>query len=235
MPENFVTVATFTEPAEAEIACAHLRDAGIAAFVTGDFASGAFPGLGAISLVQLRVPEAELEQAGKILAASMEQAQDRAQERSLSWACPQCGKQADYETELCPDCGALMDPPYDPDADLTQEEEEDDKETKPIPPARRDTWVGDRLATRAFRAAVAGGLIWPLVIVVPPVLLVALLAALYSLFVLFRLAVYMGELSDSGRWKVLVAVVVAPLVILICGFLLLRFGVGVLLWFIRGW
>jgi predicted RNA-binding Zn-ribbon protein involved in translation (DUF1610 family) len=201
MPENFVTLATFTEPAEAEMACARLQDEGIAAFCTGDIAAGVFPGLPATSLVQLQVPQAELERAREVLAVCTHQAEKIAEERSLFWDCPQCGKHTDYETEICPSCGALMEPPYDPDTALDQKEEEDEKETTATPPADTDSWVGNKLATRAFRAAIAGLFIWwP----IPPIPL----AALYSLFLLCRLVLYSGELSDSGVVKCLVAFVI---------------------------
>jgi hypothetical protein len=209
MPENFITLATFTDPAEGEIACARLQDEGIAAFLTGDIAAGVFPGLGATSIVQLQVPQADLERAGGILASCMEQAEERAQERALLWACPQCGQRLDYETELCPSCGALMEPPYDPDAaPERQEEAADEQETSATQPAEADTWVGDKLATRAFRAAIAG------FIICPPFPL----AALYSLFLLCRLAVYSGELRTSSLVKCLVAFVIDTGIVLVCSY-----------------
>jgi hypothetical protein len=227
MPENFVTVATFTEPAEAEIVCARLRDEGIAAFVTGDIATGVFPGLGATSQVQLQVPQVDLERAQTILAASMKQAEESAKERSLFWSCPRCGWHADYETELCPACGALLDPPYDPDLPAEQEEDEDAAEKEPDarPAATADTWVGDKLATRAFRAAIAGLFVWwPC----PPIPL----ATLYSLFLLCRLLLYSGETSSSSVGKCLVAFVLDLFLVLLWFLYLLPLGIIFLLWLV---
>jgi hypothetical protein len=226
MPENFTTVATFTEPGEAEIACARLRDEGIAAFVTGDIATGVFPGLGATSHVQLRVPQVDLERAREILAASVKQAEENAHERSLFWSCPSCGWHADYETELCPACGALLDPPYDPD--LAPEPEaatEDEQEPDAAPPTKADTWVGDKLATRAFRAAIAGLFVWwPC----PPIPL----GALYSLYLLCRLVLYSGEVSASAVGKCLVAFVIDLVIVLLWFLLLLPFTVSLLFWIV---
>jgi hypothetical protein len=224
MPENFVTLTTFTDPAEAEIVCAHLRDEGIAAFVMGDIATGVFPGLGATSHVQLQVPQADLERAREILAASMEQAEENAQERSLFWSCPQCGWHADYETELCPTCGALLEPPYDPDLPPEEEDGEgDERDPEAAPPTKADTWVGDKLATRAFRAAIAGLFVWwPC----PPIPL----AALYSLFVLCRLVLYSGQTSSSSVGKCLAAFVIDLFVVLLWFLILLPVGIGFLLW-----
>jgi hypothetical protein len=159
MPEDFVTLTTFADPGEAEIVCARLRDEGVAAFVSGDIATGVFPGLGATSQVQLQVPQADLERAQEVLAASRKRAAANAEERSLFWSCPKCGRHADYETELCPSCGALLDPPYDPDLSPEQEEDEEEQQAagRPTP---ADTWVGDKLATRAFRAAIVGFFLW---------------------------------------------------------------------------
>jgi hypothetical protein len=224
MPENFVTLTTFTDPAEAEIVCAHLRDEGIAAFVMGDIATGVFPGLGATSLVQLQVPQVDLGRAREILAASMRQAEESAQERSLFWSCPQCGWHADYETELCPACGTLLDPPYDPDIPPEEEEDADAEEKEPdAAPKPADTWVGDKLATRAFRAAIAGLFVWwPC----PPIPL----AALYSLFVLCRLVLYSGQTSSSSVGKCLAAFVINLFVVLLWFLILLPLGIGFLLW-----
>jgi hypothetical protein len=187
-------------------------------------------GLGATSQVQLQVPQADLERARAILADSAEQAQEKARKRSLFWSCPQCGKHADYETEICPSCGALMDPPYDPDAPLEQEETEEvhkgtEEHTDGPRPTEAETWVGDKLATRAFRAAVAGLFLWwP----VPPIPV----AALYSLYLLFRLFTYSGELSDVARAKLLSALLLDLLVVLVWSLLLLPLTVYLLWWFL---
>jgi hypothetical protein len=226
MPENFTTAATFTDPGEAEIACARLRDEGIAAFVMGEIATGVFPGLGATSQVQVQVPEADLERAREVLAASREQAKESAGLRSLFWSCPGCGWHADYETELCPACGALLDPPYDPDLPPEPAEEAaEEKEPDAGPSTRADTWVGDKLATRAFRAAIAGLFVWwPC----PPIPL----GALYSLYVLCRLVLYSGEVSASGVGKCLVAFVIDLFLVLLWFFLLLPFSLTLLLWLV---
>jgi hypothetical protein len=220
MPENFITLATFTDPAEGEIACARLQDEGIAAFLTGDIAAGMFPGLGATSIVQLQVPQADLERAREILAACRRQAEESAHTRE-PWPCPRCGLPVDYETELCPSCGALMVPPGDHTAAPDQEDEdEDEKETSTTQPEEPDTWVGEKLATRAFRAAIAG------LFLCPPLPL----AALYSLFVLGRLALHGRELSASGLVKCLVAFVLDAVVVLLCFVWLWSRGIILIMW-----
>jgi hypothetical protein len=82
---------------------------------------------------------------------------------------------------------------------------EDEKEPDATPSAA-DTWVGDKLATRAFRAAIAGFLICP---PIP-------LAAVYSLFLLCRLAAYSGEVRTSSLVKCLVAFVLDVGIVLVC-------------------
>ncbi|HZT81800.1 MAG TPA: DUF2007 domain-containing protein [Gemmataceae bacterium] len=70
MGEQFVTVATFTLPAEAELARGRLEEEGIPAGVIGDMSSGLFVGFGnPLGGVQLQVPEAHAERALAILSA----------------------------------------------------------------------------------------------------------------------------------------------------------------------
>jgi hypothetical protein len=72
MSEKYVVIATFTLPTEAHLACGRLSAEGIPAHVSGDLASSAFGGFGAIGgRVELYVPESASERALDVLAECM--------------------------------------------------------------------------------------------------------------------------------------------------------------------
>lgn len=68
--EQFVTVATFGQAVEAQMALNRLEEEGIDAMLLGGITTDAFAGIGGLSgVVQLEVPETDAETAREILAA----------------------------------------------------------------------------------------------------------------------------------------------------------------------
>jgi hypothetical protein len=135
MSEKHVVIATFTLPMEAHLACGRLHAEGIPAHVTGDEVSAAFAGFGAITRVELYVPESACERALNILAECMPEEQWRlmfgkdlqhvetnpaewtSDERvkpgaefegerdSRLWVCTLCGDAVNIKESVCPSCG----------------------------------------------------------------------------------------------------------------------------------
>jgi hypothetical protein len=216
MSHTFVTVATFTNPIEAQLAAGRLEDEDIEVFLSGDLTASMLSGFGSVSRVELRVPEEEAEQAAAILATpAMEEEPDpnwpRPGEEEDLWLCTLCGDAVTLDLDVCPACQtpreAIRDepaslpsrrspsplqpaegiqktdevttgPPTIPEHELA----EDDLELPPL-----DTFLGDDLVNRAFRAALFGLFFTPLTV--------------YSLWLLLRLALFRGDLSPAGMRK----------------------------------
>jgi hypothetical protein len=197
MSDAFVTAAAFSDAAEAEVARARLEAEGIRARLLDDVAG--LPG--AISRVELRVPPADAERALALLNASSSALGAR---KRPFWRCDECDAEVDAEMEVCHGCGALA-PDTPAEEGITPGERYKDEEEE------REQWstsVADRLARRAFRAAVIG------FFVLPP------LGHLYSVYLLFRLNDTKSELSATGRRHrtvalLLDAVVLIPVVLLL--------------------
>lgn len=196
MPVEFVKAATFSDPAEAEVARARLEGEGIAAVLSGEIGSTTFAGLtGITGNVQLRVPVADLERAVQLLQNSSAAVGTRVRP---FWRCPECQAEVDAEIEVCPTCGALAPEAPPEEATLSGEADEGEEEV-------REQWspsVADRLAQRAFRAAVIG------LFVLPP------LGHLYSVYLLFRLRETKSELSAKGQRHRLIALIIDAVVLI---------------------
>jgi hypothetical protein len=111
MPEKFVTVASYTQPIEAQLAKGRLEDEGIKVFLTGDLTANTFSGLGGLGgQVQLQVPEADVKRAEEILAACAEEEaldedwEERVEEEAGVWTCSLCGTPVDDAVAVCPSC-----------------------------------------------------------------------------------------------------------------------------------
>ena len=99
MHEDLVTVATFSNPAQAELAQQRLEQAGIPAHLKGAAATGAFVGLGgSFSTIKLQVREEDLERARELLASPPPHARP-----ALSEAPAGTEDQADDDSEPEPD------------------------------------------------------------------------------------------------------------------------------------
>ena len=69
MSADLTTIATFSDPVEAELVAARLEDEGIAAVVSGDLMSSTFSGLGYMAGgIDVLVPAAELDRARTVLS-----------------------------------------------------------------------------------------------------------------------------------------------------------------------
>jgi hypothetical protein len=109
VPEKLVTVATFTQPLEAQIARGRLEAEGIMTFLTGDLTPSTFAGLSGIGgLTELKVPEKGAERAMAILAECMgEEELDEDWEARAEgdvWVCSLCGTPVALSLEVCPSC-----------------------------------------------------------------------------------------------------------------------------------
>jgi hypothetical protein len=194
MSDGLITAAAFSDAAEAEVACARLEAEGIRAELTDDVAGAAFGLAGAISRVELRVPPADAERALALLNASSSSLGAR---KRPFWRCAECDAEVDAEMEVCHGCGALA-PDAPTDEAIAPGERYEDEEDR----EQWSTSVADRLARRAFRAAVVG------FFVLPP------LGHLYSVNLLFRLNDTKSELSATGRWHRTVALFLDAMVLI---------------------
>jgi hypothetical protein len=182
--KDLVTVAKYGNLQEASLLKAVLEDHGIACYLAGAETSGMLWYIGtALGGVKLQVEEHDHEQAQKILSDLESQARSPHTE---PWLCPECGNSVDAGFEICWQCGYSLEPPAIeplslPSARHERLEAKDGDEAgllEEVPDL-------DEMATRAFRAAVLG-------IALPPLLL-------YALFVAIELA--NEELSDRAMKK----------------------------------
>jgi hypothetical protein len=211
MLDRSVTVATFVDPTEAELVKGRLEGEGIPVLLSGEMSAQVLVGFGqTVGGIRLQVPAEHADRARQILASDQEEVIRRKREQGIpltadgraAWVCPGCRAHVDQSIEICPACGTVA--PARP-APLSAgaaeqapgqiEGEDDDEAVSP-------TAVGDRLADRAFRAALLG------LIVCPPLL------QLWSAWVLWKLARYGSGVSDAVRWKVYVAAVIDALVLI---------------------
>jgi hypothetical protein len=127
------------------------------------------------------------------------------------WLCKECKAVVDLEMEVCPSCGRAMDLPADSESPITKalaRRENIDPETEK---EVFQTWVGDKLADRALKAALIG------LVFCPPLL------HLYSISVLIQLRHSGSQLSEPGRSKAWLAWVVNVIVFGIATVMILYF------------
>jgi hypothetical protein len=116
MPETYVTVATYTDPMEAEMARGRLQAEGIPAQMIGNETAEPFSGMvGLVGSIHLRVPEANREEAVGLLAQAEEAHLDKGWEQQAPfdagvWVCPLCGEPVDEALTVCPACETPRDP-----------------------------------------------------------------------------------------------------------------------------
>src|SRR5262249_13583007 len=85
MPDELRTLATFSDPIEAELALHRLLDEGMHAGLSGDLPSSTFVGMGyMVGGIDLLVPEGEIEKSGVILAALAEEIDQRRHAEGVS-------------------------------------------------------------------------------------------------------------------------------------------------------
>jgi hypothetical protein len=102
-------------------------------------------------------------------------------------------------------------PPASPDEDEADRQSQDAR-----------TWVGDKLASRAFRAALLG------IFICPPLL------HLYSLWLLLKLSQQEVDASPAGQRQAHAALIIDLLVLVPCALLVLLFLTGLVPAALRG-
>jgi hypothetical protein len=231
MPEEFMTIARFTLPLDAQMARSCLEAERIPAFVVGETTGGTLPGLGDhLGGFELRVYESDYERAGKVLAGFLgETPEDEFDDGALAgetWTCTTCGAEVVKDETVCPACATPTDAIQDRLAiseltatrGLAPDEAKDEEAVRAnLPrsaPASPSSPVGESGSgldadIEALRTAVGDDLaaracraaIFGLIIL-PPLL------HLYSLWLLARLAVYPGEVSAAGLRKTCAAIAI---------------------------
>ena len=217
MPDQHVTVATFADPTEADLAKEQLEAEGIRVLLGGEMSATVLAGFGEpVARIQLQVPDNQAERARRILEADKENVISAKRASGIpvtaagrtGWVCPRCGAVVDHLIELCPSCGTIMPsgearPAAAPEAAEGGQAEEDEADTP--------TEIGDRLAHRALIASLLGLFFCPG------------LLHIYSAWVLWKLSGYEGGVSPTGRWKAYVAAIIDVPYLLALGLLLLWF------------
>src|SRR5262249_28730997 len=127
------------------------------------------------------------------------------------WKCPRCGTRLSHEYTACPSCGAALEAVQTPkDYMLAPRATAVGPEEQGIDVEGLQTRFADDLASRAYRAAIVGCLILPVVL------------HLYSGWLLLRLSVLPGKLSPSARRQALLAAAI-DVPILVLGGLIVKF------------
>jgi hypothetical protein len=233
MSEQYVVVATFSLPVEAQVACARLRDEGIPAQLTGDIASSAFAGLAGVGgRIELHVPASHYDQALAILEDVLEEQEARADpnrrrrreyEEDL-WVCSLCGEALGMEVTVCPACGtsreavtpAASDQLARGRAPRRPASEQLKTDAAPaaipglttgieIPPVQLER--GDHLAGRSLKVAFVALLLLPECMYAFGVL-AALPLCVLACAPMVPLLLHQGELSRGGMWKMYVALAI---------------------------
>jgi hypothetical protein len=230
MPDNFVTVATYTLPYEAELAKSLLQAEGIEAFVAGDLTGGLLP----TGEIRLQVGGEDAGRAAAVLAAAEASRDPDWEEQAESgagvWTCSLCGAPVPEQSTVCDSCGTPRDairadrPPLPGDIQRGAPPRaegihtRDQVATTPAPPAapapaedesvpgepgrESPTAAGDELAHVAFVAAVFALLFPPL--------------AFLSWWYLARLFVHSGDLSRAGTRAFYTALACNTLLLISC-------------------
>jgi len=230
MSDDIVTLASFANPIEAELAKNRLADEGIPAVLSGEMTNAVFGMNNFFGAVQLLVAERNLLRARAILDNEPEE--DASEEepapapstaiKARDWALPPAParEQNPVEQNVQPAPGVTQ--PADRDADLLQAVGPDLQTAEPRTDIRsnhgdereqdyklHDAWGPDDYATLAWKSAVIG------LLILPPLL------HLYSLSCLVRLLFFQrASLSAAGMRNVVRAVLLDGLVICFVLFLL---------------
>jgi hypothetical protein len=201
-------------PVEAELAKGRLEDEGIQVFLGGDHAVSTFPGvLGRIQLQVLEADRARAERILAILAGETaldEDWESQAEDGAGVWVCSLCGDPVRAGLEVCPSCRTPREAIRGSSSDITPPSRAPTNRPQPADGVQRrdqltpgpaavvelplegddldlpplETFLGDDLAGRAFRAALFGLLFVPF--------------SLYSVWLLVRLGLFRGNLSAGG-------------------------------------
>jgi hypothetical protein len=223
MAEKPILIATFMQAVEAQVACGRLRAEGIAAYVTGDVDSSAFPGMtGIAGRLELYVPEAEVRRAEAILEACRREQRVTAglEEREPEgpvWVCSLCGDAVPVSETVCAACGTSREALRSgPSRDLQENRParrpspEDLQKDEPASgghggdsglemPELENLNRGDALAARALKASAICVLFSPVVLLSTGcVLLVIVPFVVLAFWFLGQLFLYKGELSPRA-------------------------------------
>ena len=154
MSDEMVTLATFSNPIEAELARSRLEGAGIPAFLLGNLGGGMFAGMSNLfGEIRLTVAAEHAEEAARVLEAEDDDDYDE-DEGSTALKGERRRKASSTEVRApvespMQDRAPPPDPPPPDSPDLAPEEEmppeEDDERDEPSV-----TWKADDVATRAF-------------------------------------------------------------------------------------
>jgi Putative prokaryotic signal transducing protein len=219
MSNNYVTVAGFSQPVDAEIARGRLESEGIPAVVMGGLSTSTLFGTSNIAgRVDLRVPGEHVARAVQILAECGDAGHLTDENAGPFWICPLCGEPVGADLSVCPSCET-----HRGQTPLVRPEDDDEAEEGiQLPPpsltrvtAQPTEWG---LATSAEAASEASSGIEPETdIELPPLTTMvgdamarrafyaalfgpaaAGLLSLYSMWLLLKLTFYHGELSARG-------------------------------------
>jgi len=197
MPGKIVTLVRFNDPMEAALARNQLAEAGIPVMLSGDTSGGLFAGMGgAFGTVHLEVAEENYERALDILEGRDEEKGEEPNDTSNAIKAPDTVVRKavpEPEPEESDQIQATV-PTRDsvPERSSKDADETDDVQLE---------WTADEFATRAWRAAVFGCLILPV------------LLHLYSVWLLIRLGTHTGELSSSGTRRMYGALLIDGVVL----------------------
>jgi len=168
--KNLVTLTTYGNAPEAELAKAALEERGVSAHLLGaDMATTLWHLGAAMDGIHLQVEQAEVDSANDILQSVLKQSKDS--QTGGTWKCSACDAVVDAGNEVCWSCGATA-----------------EEASEPIAAGKLDaralpTSSADEIANRAWRAAIYG-------LMFPPLLI-------YAFVLMFKTT--RDELSPAGR------------------------------------
>jgi len=169
---DLVTLATYGNVPEADLAKAVLEERGISAQLSGDGMATTLWHLGAaMGGVQLQVDQADIDAANEILQSVI--ARPDESPTGEAWKCSACNSVVDAGFEVCWSCGALV------------EEASETMAAEDLSPNDVPTSSADQIVSRAWRTTIFG-------LMFPPILL-------YALALTFKIT--RDELSPAGRKK----------------------------------
>jgi hypothetical protein len=112
MPEEYVSIAAFSKPTEAQLVLAHLQAADIPAFLSGELTAAFMGDLGALgSQVRLHVGRSDLKRALDVLSClrqgePLPEDWEETPSDAEVWSCAHCGETVENELDACPYCNA---------------------------------------------------------------------------------------------------------------------------------